>query len=127
MGRSDAAATWGAPQYLARNAGLPDMGMSPLGPVPLTNGHTDAIMACEDTAAVAELKAYARSYMGVGGMVIASTVATVAFGFAGKRGLAAGAAATAIASGNLVLEARRRGRQWEAVADARLASGPVHA
>lgn len=125
MGHSSAAAMWGMPLYLERNAGLPDMGRSPLGPVPLTNSHTDAIMACEDTAAVAELKAYAKSYVGVAGMALVSSVATIALGLTGKRALTAGAAATAISSGSVVLEARRRGRQWEAIADARLAAGPT--
>lgn len=125
MGNFDPAAVWGVPLYLDRNAGLPDMGTSPLGPNPLTSSDTDAIMACEDTVAVAELKAYASSYVGTAGMALVSAVATIAFGLTGKRSWTAGAAATAIASGSVVLEARRRSRQWEAIADARLASGPV--
>ncbi|MDN4481582.1 hypothetical protein [Demequina muriae] len=125
MGHLDAAAVWGVPMYLERDASLPDMGRSPLGPVPLTRRYTDAILACDDVAAVAELKAYARSYVGVAGMALVSSVATIAFGLAGRRGATAGAAVTAIMSGSVVLEARRRARQWEAIADARLAAGPI--
>ncbi|WP_062133455.1 hypothetical protein [Demequina aestuarii] len=125
MGTLDAAATWGVPLYLERDAGLPDMGRSPLGPVPMTSRDTDAILACDDAAAVAEMKAYARSYVGVAGMALVSSVATLALGLSGKRGATAVAATAAITSGGVVLEARRRARQWEAIADARLTAGPV--
>ncbi|MFW2514411.1 hypothetical protein ACNI3K_11605 [Demequina sp. SO4-13] len=125
MGSVDAAAVWGVPLYLDRDAGLPDMGASPLGPMPLTRSDTDAILACDDVAAVAELKAYASSYAGVGGMALIGAVGTVAFGLLGMRGLAAASAATAVGAGSVVLEARRRARQWEAVADARLAAGSI--
>lgn len=125
MGSTDAKAVWGVPLYLDRDAGLPDMGTSPLGPAPMTSEHTDAILACTDVAAVAELKAYAASYAGIAGMAVVSSVATVATGLLGRRGLTLASAGLAIMSGSVVLEARRRARQWEAVADARLASGPV--
>lgn len=121
MGTVDPQAIWGKPLYLDRHAGLPDLGVSPLGPKALTNADTDAILACEDVAAVAELRAYARSYLGVAGMALVNAVATVAWGLAGRRGLMAASAAGAVVSGSIVLEARRRARQWESIADARLA------
>ncbi|MFN3866285.1 MAG: hypothetical protein ACK4MD_06180 [Demequina sp.] len=124
MGKVDPAAVWGVPIYLERHAGLPDMGRSPLGPVGLTSSDTNAILSCENTAAVAEMKAYARSYVGVAGAALVSSIATVAFGLAGKRGMTAASAAGAIVTGSVVLEARRRSRQWEAVIDARLTAGP---
>ncbi len=125
MGKVDPKAIWGTPLYLERKAGLPDMGISPLGPVGLTNSDTDAILACEDTAAVAELKAYAGSYLGIAGMVIITSVAAVTLGLLGKRVATVVSAGSAIVTGSLVLESRRRARQWQAVADARLQAGPV--
>lgn len=126
MGKVDPKTIWGVPLYLERNAGLPDMGRSPVGPVGLTSSDADAIMACEDTVAVAELKAYAGSYLGIAGTVIITSVATVAFGLLGKRGPTAASAMSAIVTGSLVLESRRRARQWQAIADARLAAGPTN-
>lgn len=125
MGKVDPQTVWGVPLYLDRASVLPDMGTSPMGPVGLTNSDTDAILECEDTAAVAELKAYAVSYFGVAGTVIITSVATIAFGLLGKRGATVASALSTIATGSLVLESRRRARQWQAVADARLAAGPV--
>ncbi|WP_084078171.1 hypothetical protein [Demequina sp. NBRC 110057] len=112
---------WGSATYLERDAGLPSMGESGLGPRPLTHADVDAIMACTDRAALAEMKGYARSYFAVGGSVIAGTVTCVAAALAGKPRLAIGAIIVAGAGGTVVMEARRRARQWEAAVDARLA------
>ncbi|GIG54694.1 hypothetical protein [Demequina activiva] len=123
MARMTTSEAWGRPTYLDRDARLPDMGASPVGPRPLRAEDVDAILACDDLAAVAELKAYAHSYFAIGGSVIGTAVATVCLSLARRP---AGAIASAVAFGvtaTVVMEARRRARQWEAIADARLAAG----
>ncbi len=112
---------WGRPLYLERRAGLPDMGVSASGPPPLTGAAVDAIFACDDPKALAELKAYAHSYLGTGGAVVGGLALTAFWAVLGRRGLAAATALGTGAAGLAVMEARRLSRQWEAAADARLA------
>ncbi|WP_084037854.1 hypothetical protein [Demequina sp. NBRC 110053] len=122
MGSTRAAQVWGGPSYPSRDAGLPNMGASALGPRPITPDDVDQILRCEDAAALAEMSAYARSYFAIGGSVIMGVATTVASGLLGRRSIAAGAAiGTGLAAG-VVMEARRRARQWQAVIEARLAS-----
>lgn len=97
------------------------MGDGPLGPRPLEPSDVDAVMGCTDAAALAELKAYARSYFAVSGSIVAGVTVAAAATLARRPALAAIAVFGAGAAGMIVLEARRRARQWEAVADARLA------
>ncbi|WP_144018797.1 hypothetical protein [Demequina sp. NBRC 110056] len=114
------AGMWGRPTYVDRRAGLPDMGASGMGPRPLESTDVDRIMACDDALALAELAAYARSYFAVGGSVILGVTATVALATLGRRGAAVAAMVGTGLSATVVMEARRRARQWEAIAQARL-------
>ncbi|WP_061962232.1 hypothetical protein [Demequina flava] len=96
------------------------MGVSPRGPRQITRADVDAIMACHDTAALAEMKAYARSYFAMSGMIVMSVGGACIAALARRPGWAMGAIGLAVAGGLGVIEARRRAREWEAVADARL-------
>lgn len=110
----------GEPSYVRRGAGLPDMGVGGLGPRGIEPVDIDRIMDCNDAAALSELKAYARSYFAVSGLVVAGVTGALVASVAGRRGLAVGAALAAGGAALAVMEARRRARQWEAAADARL-------
>lgn len=81
----------------------------------------DAIMACVDVAALAEMKAYARSYFATSGLIVIATGGAAVAAVTRRNSWAAGAIGVAVVSGLGVIEARRRGRQWEAAVDARLA------
>ena len=122
MARTTTSEMWGRATYLDRDAGLPDMGASGLGPRPLTRRDVDLIHACDDPRALAELAAYAHSYFAIGGSVIAGTVTTIATALAGRRRIAIGAVIATGVCVTVVMEARRRARQWQAVAEARLAT-----
>ncbi|MFV0634694.1 hypothetical protein [Demequina sp.] len=106
--------------YLEREAGLPHMGASVRGPRALEHEDVDAIMACADAQALAEMKAYARSYFAVSGMIVMSAGGVVAATAARRPALALGAVALGTLAALGVMEARRSARQWEAVIDARL-------
>lgn len=108
------------PTYLDRNAGLPTMGVSPRGPRQITGADVDAIMECDDAAALAEIKAYASSYFAMTGMIVMSVGAACLAGITRRPVMAGVAIGIAIGAGLGVTEARRRAREWEAVADARL-------
>ncbi|WP_296664403.1 hypothetical protein [Demequina sp.] len=104
---------------------LPWMGASSLGPRRLTREAAVAVMACADPLALALMLAYARSYAAALGGVVQGSAAAVALGLLGHRREAAFAAAGAGLSALVVVEARRRARQWESVIGARLASLPA--
>lgn len=108
------------PMHLSRNAGLPTMGVSPSGPRQVSRADVDAICACHDVEALAELKAYARSYFAASGMIVISAGGAAVAALSGHRRVAIGAVVSAVFAGLGVIEARRRAREWEAIVDARL-------
>ena len=91
-----------------------------LGPRRLTTDDARAVMASSDAVALGLMRAYARSYAAVLGGVVIGAAASAAFALTGRRGWAALAALDTGAGVLVVVEARRRARQWEAVIDARL-------
>ena len=97
------------------------MGRSGAGPRAMTNGDVDAIMACSDPAALAEMKGYARSYFAMSGLIAMSAGASLGAALTGRTRVAAGAIGVATATALGVIEARRRARQWEAAVDVRVA------
>ncbi|WP_084130522.1 hypothetical protein [Demequina sp. NBRC 110055] len=114
-----------SPAYLDRNAGLPDMGASGRGPRRMGAADVDAVMACEDAEALAEMKAYARSYFAMSGLIVMATGGAVAASLTGRARWVGASTAVAVLAGLGVIEARRSARQWEAVVDARLATLPA--
>ncbi len=86
----------------------------------MSGADVDAICACDDLEALAELKAYARSYFAASGLIVISVGSAAVAALAGKRPVAMGALAVGVVAGLGVIEARRRAREWEAVVDARL-------
>ena len=50
-----------AVDYLKRDPALPDMGSSGLGPRTMTAADVNAVLACDDLAALAQMRGYARS------------------------------------------------------------------
>ncbi|WP_084101260.1 hypothetical protein [Demequina sp. NBRC 110051] len=109
------------PLYLRRDAGLPDMGRSGAGPRAINGADVDAIMACADLAALAEMKGYARSYFAMSGLIVMAAGMSVGAALTGRTRVAAAAIGVATVAGLGVIEARRRARQWEAAIDARVA------
>lgn len=108
--------------YQERKAALPDMEVNGLGPRAMTAEDVDAVMACTNAAALAQMSAYARSYFGTaGGIVLGVAGATVAT-LLGRRSLAIASAVGAATAALGTIEVRRRARQWDAVIQARLAA-----
>lgn len=112
--------TTAAVNYLQRDASLPDMGSSGLGPRTMTARDVEAVMACDDVAALGQMSAYSRSYFATAGGIVFGAVGAVAGILIGRRHLAVVSAALAGASTLVTIEARRRARQWDAVVQARL-------
>lgn len=114
-----------AADYLARDAGLPDMGSSGLGPRAVTAADVDAILACRDLAALAQMRGYARSYFATAGGIVLGTAALILGSLIQRRLVAAGGVLAAAGATLVTIEARRRARQWESAIDA--AIGRIHA
>lgn len=100
---------------------LPWMGGSSLAPRRLTRERAEAVMASSDAFALALMRGYARSYAGALGGAVQGTAAALALALVGRRREAAVAALGAGACALVVVETRRRARQWEAVIEARQA------
>ncbi len=109
---------WGQPRYLERQARLPDVGAAPTGPRPLTSEDIDAIIACTDLAALADMRGYIRSYFATAGAIVMGAVGVVVGLILNQRKVAVGSAITTGAAAVNVMEARRRARQWESALDA---------
>ncbi|WP_062316379.1 hypothetical protein [Demequina maris] len=107
--------------YRAIDPELPWMGRSVLGPRRLRADDARAVMAAEDPVALGLMLAYARSYAGTFGGIVQGIAGAAALTMLGRRREAAWAVAVAGGSGLVVVETRRRARQWEAVIETRLA------
>lgn len=107
-----------ASDYRKRDSALPDMGNSGLGPRSLTSADVDAILACADVAALAQMRGYARSFFATGGAVVIGASALIVGALLGRREVAVPGALMATAATLVTVEARRRARQWESVIDA---------
>lgn len=112
-----------APDYLSRDAGLPDMGSSGLGPRACTPADVESVLACRDLAALAQMRGYARSYFATaGGIALGVTTAVIGV-LVGRRPVAITGVLAASMATMVTIEARRRARHWESVIDAAI----VHA
>lgn len=107
-------------RYRDHDPSLPWMGGSSLGPRRLTRARAETIALSSDRLALSLMLGYARSYAAAAGGMVASAAAGAALAAMGRRREAAQALAAAGACGLVVIEARRRARQWEAVIAARL-------
>lgn len=110
-----------AHRYREECADLPWIGGSYLGPRTMSRGDAAAIMACSHPAALALMHGYARSYMAVLGAVVLAPAVAGALWLWGHTTAAAITLVVGGTAGLVVMEARRRARQWEAVIAARLA------
>jgi len=99
---------------------LPWMGASVLGPRSMKVDDARAIMAAEDSTALALMYGYARSYAAVSGGLFAAPAFALMFAYLGWTEAALTALVGVAVIGWVVMEARRRARQWEAVIGARL-------
>ncbi|PKQ25781.1 MAG: hypothetical protein CVT64_08790 [Actinobacteria bacterium HGW-Actinobacteria-4] len=103
-----------------RDRTLPNPGSSPLGPRLIKRSDHDAIIACTDVHALAMLRGYLRSYMGVMGLLIMSLVGTIGALIYGYDLWALGAAAVFVASAGITIQVRRRATQWLSIVEARI-------
>lgn len=103
-----------------RDSTLPNPGGSPLGPRLIKRSDHEAIIACTDVHALAMLRGYLRSYMGVMGLLIMSLVATVGALLYGYDWWALGAAAVFVGSAGITIQVRRRAVQWLSIVEARM-------
>lgn len=110
-----------AVEYLKRDAGLPDMGSSGLGPRTVTAADVDAVLACDDLAALAQMRGYARSYFATAGGIVLGAAATAVGSLTGRRSVVFTGVLAASVAALVTMEARRRARQWESVIDAAIA------
>ena len=112
--------------YLERDATLPDMGRSGLGPRACTPADVEAVLACGDPVALAQMRGYARSYFATaGGMVLGSATAMVG-ALARRRVLAVVGIVGAGVATLVTIEARRRARQWESAIDTAITRATAH-
>lgn len=109
------------PIYLERNAGLPDMGSSGLGPRAMNDRDSNLIMTCTDLIALAQMRGYARSYFATAGGIVLGTAGAVVGAVMGRRSVAITGVLAAGAAALVTIEARRRARQWESVIEAAIA------
>lgn len=106
--------------YAQVDPSLPWMGASVLGPRTMKVDDARAVMAAEDPVALALMYGYARSYAAVaGGLFWAPAFALVSW-YVGWTAAAAAALVGFAVIGWVVMETRRRARQWEAVIQTRL-------
>ena len=101
---------------------LPDLGWDRMFPLPLTAEAVRAIHACPDAAALGALAGAARSYWGPAGALPTAAALGAAFLALGWNLAACIAFLTIVPAGHGTIETRRRARQWQAVAEARLAT-----
>lgn len=103
-----------------RDPSLPDPGSSPLGPRLITREDHEAIVASTDLHALAMLRGYLTSYMGVLGLAsIALVGMAVAIWFDRDNGLLV-ASFLFIASVGSIIQTRRRAAQWRSIVQARM-------
>ncbi len=103
-----------------RDPSLPDPGGSPLGPRLISQEAHEAVAACEDLHALAMLRGYLSSYFGVAGMVVISSGGLVVAALLGAQLLIIGFALALVVSVMVVMQVRRRARQWHSIVQARM-------
>ena len=103
-----------------RDTTLPDPGSSPLGPRLITRQDHEAIVASTDVHALAMLRGYLVSYMGVLGL---ASVALVSMGVSvwfERADALLWASVVFIASLGSIIQTRRRAAQWGSIVQARI-------
>ncbi len=97
------------------------MGASILGPRTMSVDDARGVMAGDDALALALMHGYARSYAAVSGGLFAAPIGALVAWYVGWMQFALAGAVAFFMLGWVVMETRRRARQWEAVISARLA------
>ena len=115
------------PEYLSLDPELPDMGRSGLGPRACQSADVDAILACDDLVALAQMRGYARSYFATAGGIVLGGIGTIAGAVMQRPRLALVGALVAGSAALVTIEARRRARQWESVIETAIARVTAHA
>ena len=103
-----------------RDSSLPNPGSSPLGPRLITRKDHNAIVACTDLHALAMLRGYLRSYMGVLGLLLLSVVGALAALVRGEETWVLIALAVFLGAVSVVVQVRRRATQWLSIVQARI-------
>lgn len=103
-----------------RDPSLPDPGSSPLGPRLITRADHDRIVASTDVHALAMLRGYLASYMGVLGLLTAGLVGMGVAAWWGRPMWVAVAAGASLVSAGSVIQTRRRATQWRSIVQARI-------
>jgi hypothetical protein len=91
-----------------------------LGPRTMRVDDARAILVAEDITALALMYGYARSYAAVAGALFWAPAFAVVAWYVGWTTAAVAALVAFAVAGWVVMEARRRARQWEAVIQCRL-------
>lgn len=103
-----------------RDGTLPDPGSSPLGPRLITRADHDAIVASTDLHALAMLRGYVASYMGVLGLASIGLVAMAVSAWLGRDDGLLWAAVVFVVSLGSIIQTRRRAVQWRSIIQARM-------